>query len=226
MQSKLPYLLPVTILVAGLIIAISVYTIRTNNDSVIMIRDLAKLAPLTADDHILGNPAATITIITYTDIDCTYCKSFRETMEQIVAEYGADGRVAWVARHFPNSVEHPYAAQHAEAAECVYEQDPAAFFPFITMLNQIAPADQQFHPDGYPVVLERLSLSTSDFNTCIQSDRMMDRVTRDVENGLSIGVDATPYSVLLVEGKAPVPIAGALPYKDMKAVIETTLSPL
>lgn len=224
MDKKLPYFLPVTIVVAGAIIATALYMVRMGDEDIAIVRNLAELAPLSASDHVLGSPSATVVIITYTDIDCEHCKTLRETMEQIVTEYGPTGDVAWVFRHFPNIASRPYTALHAEASECVHEQSPdGAFFQFINAMNQIAPKGSQFNPEGYEQVVKNLGLSVEAFRSCVQSDRMTGRVEKDFENALRIGADATPYSVLLVKNHEPVPISGALSYDDMKAVIEESL---
>jgi|CXWL01.1.fsa_nt_gi protein-disulfide isomerase len=225
MDNKLPYFLPVTIVIAGAIIAVALYTVRVGDEDIAIVRNLADLAPLSTEDHVLGSPTASVTLITYSDIDCEHCKDLRETMEQIVTEYGPTGEVAWVFRHFPNVVSHPYAALHAEASECVNEQSPELFFQFISTLNQTAPSGSQFNPDGYELVVENLGLSVSTFRSCVESDRMTKRVEKDFENALRIGANATPYSVLLVSGKKPISISGALPYEDMKKVIEESLRP-
>lgn len=223
MQPKLPYLLPVSIVLAGAIVALATYVVRTSNPTTPTMGDIAKLIPVSTSDHTMGNPTARIVLVTYTDIDCEYCKTLHETMEQIMSEYGPQGEVAWVYRHFPNVALHPYAAQHAEAAECVGSQRPSLFFQFINALNQVAPGGTQFDPQGYELIVENLGLSVDDFRACIESDRMMERITRDVENALLVGVDASPYSLLLVEDKKPVPISGALSYESMKAVIDESL---
>lgn len=77
------------------------------------------LRPVSADDHILGNPSAKIVIVEYSDLDCPFCKSFHNTMHQIIKE---DGDVAWVYRHYPIPQLHPNAPKKAEETECAYDQ--------------------------------------------------------------------------------------------------------
>lgn len=224
MDTRHPYLLPVSILIGGIIIAVAVYMVRTGSTPPLPVGDISKLAPVTVDDHIVGTPEATLVIVEYSDIDCEYCKNFYSALSQLMSEYGAGGEVAWVYRHFPNVSLHGSSALHAEAAECVAEQGGGeAFFRFIDALNQEAPGGSQFDSRGYPSVVTGLGLSVPDFNDCMESDRMVAKVTRDFENAFEIGADGAPYSVLIMEGKEPVPISGALPYDALKEVIETSL---
>lgn len=224
MDTRHPYLLPASILIGGIIIAVAVFMVRTGGTPPLMAGDISKLAPISLEDHMAGNPEATLVIVEYSDIDCEYCKRFHTALSQIVSEYGPTGEVAWVYRHFPNVSLHGSSALHAEAAECVAEQGGSDdFFRFIDALNQEAPGGSQFDSRGYENVVEGLDLSVSSFTECMASDRMVDKVTRDFENAFAIGADGAPYSVILIEGKEPVPISGALPYDALKEVIETSL---
>ena len=77
------------------------------------------LRSVSPDDHILGNPNAKIVIVEYSDLDCPFCKSFHNTMHQIIKE---DGDVAWIYRHYPIPQLHPNAPKKAEETECAFDQ--------------------------------------------------------------------------------------------------------
>ena len=96
---------PVAIVIAGALIAGAVYW-SARGDSVAVAPQpqaaqentggLEKLAPVTNDDHIRGNPNAPVKIVEYSDMECPFCKRFHTTMQQVMDEYGKDGKVAWV----------------------------------------------------------------------------------------------------------------------------------
>lgn len=220
---KNPYLVPIAILAGGIILAIAIFTTRSGGAPATTV-DLGKLNPVTAEDHMVGNPAAKVIVVEYSDIDCQYCKSFQSTLAQVMSDYAATGEVAWVYRHFPVVSLHQYAAMHAEAAECAALQGGNdAFFRFIDLLHQQAPGGTQFDPVNYPSVVTTLGLSTSEFEACMDADTTVPRVTRDFENAMALGAKGTPFSVILIEGQEPVPVTGALPYENMKQVIEEAL---
>ncbi|MFH1253482.1 MAG: thioredoxin domain-containing protein [Candidatus Uhrbacteria bacterium] len=77
------------------------------------------LAPVAANDFVLGDTNSSITIITYSDFQCPYCSRFDATMQQVMKEYSS--KVKWVYRNFPLSF-HDQAQNAAEAAECAGEQ--------------------------------------------------------------------------------------------------------
>lgn len=70
--------------------------------------DLEKMTPISSSDHIRGNPDAPVKIVEYSDTECPFCKRFQTTMQQVMNEYGKDGKVAWVYRHYPIDQLHSY----------------------------------------------------------------------------------------------------------------------
>ncbi|MFA5773410.1 MAG: thioredoxin domain-containing protein [Candidatus Paceibacterota bacterium] len=83
-----------------------------------------------ANDHIIGSPDAPIVIVEYSDYECSYCKSFHITMNQVVAE--SDGNVIWVYRHWPI---HQNSMAKLVAAECVAQiKGNDAFWKYTDLL--------------------------------------------------------------------------------------------
>lgn len=223
MHQKDSLLLPVAILIAGIVLAVAIYIVRSA-EPVTPLEFVGSIRPVSTDDHVIGNPDAPVVIVLYSDIDCAYCKDFQATLTQLMSDYAEGGHVALVYRHFPVINIHQYAAEHAEAAECVAELGGgSSFFRFIDILQQTAPGNNEFHPDGYPSVVESLGLSPTAFDECQKSNRFVERVTLDFENAVDAGGEAAPYSVILVQGSASIPITGALPYETMKKVIDQAL---
>ncbi|MCI0597613.1 DsbA family protein [Candidatus Parcubacteria bacterium] len=224
MSDRHPYLLAIAILFAGVLLAGAIYFTRSGGVSG-PTGDLSLLRPVRPEDHLVGNPEAPVVIVEYSDIDCAYCKNFQQVLTQLMTEYAADGRVAWAYRHFPLINIHPYAAEHAEAAECVAEVGgEELFFPFIDAMQQLAPASAQFNPSGYSDIVSGLGVSVEAFTACRESDRNVERVTLDFENAVAAGGTGTPFTVILIQGAEPIPITGALPYDDMKEVITRALT--
>lgn len=123
--------LPSAIIIAGAIIAISIIYVKKPVANTVPTNDIEQvsnkinLEPVTAKDHILGNPNAPIKIVEYSDPSCPYCKTFNSTMNQIMEKYGPSGKVAWVYRSIPldtpdanGNVLHPNARNESQAIEC------------------------------------------------------------------------------------------------------------
>jgi len=124
------FAVPLAIIIAGGLIAGAVYYASVKSPKNLPAAQVAAttdqavgtMRPVTSDDHILGNPNAQVVIVEYSDPECPFCKAFHPTLQQIMAQYGASGQVAWVYRHFPIAELHPKAPKEAEAFECAWAQ--------------------------------------------------------------------------------------------------------
>jgi protein-disulfide isomerase len=129
-----------------------------------------------------------------------------------------------VYRHLPVTDQHPNAALHAEAAECVAAQGgTAAFFRFIDAVNAAAPGTAQFDPSGYPAVVEGLGLNTDTFASCMQNHTYQKRVSDDAANILAAGASGAPFTVVYISGQPPFSIVGAFSTTQMKQIVDEAL---
>lgn len=95
--------------------------------------------PISASDHILGNPNARIIILEYSDLECPFCKVFHATMHRVIKE-NAD--IAWVYRHYPIAQLHSKAFREAEATECAWEQGGnETFWKYTDKLFEVTPSN-------------------------------------------------------------------------------------
>lgn len=219
---KSSYTIPTAIVLGGILVASAVYFSMPKNPSQ-GDGNPALVRPVGAADHILGNPAAPVTIITYTDFNCEYCKAFDETMRHLIASEGTGGEVAWIYRQFPLSEIHPDALRHAEAAECIAQAaGNSAFWDFAKQLFENQPAN----PTEYGTYAETIGVSSDAFASCAASvpKEIDERIQADRQNALLMGARGTPYSLIIVAGKPPVVMAGAYPYGAVKELIDEALA--
>lgn len=219
-----PYTVPLAIVIGGIIVAGAVYFSVAKSPSSSGAGNPSLVRPVSASDHILGNPAAKVTIVEYSDFDCEFCKNFHETLHQIVANEGANGQVAWVLREFPIPELHPNALSHAHAAECVAQTaDNDAFWKFADSLFADQPAD----PSNYGALAKSAGVVGTDaFANCFASastTAIGTRIAADRQNALDIGARGTPFSLILVAGQPPVVMDGAYSYDAVKLLIDRAL---
>lgn len=181
---------------------------------------LENITPVTAEDHIRGNPNAPIMIVEYSDFDCPYCKSFHLTMQKVIEEYGPSGKVAWAYRHLPLPSLHPSAPYIAEASECVAEiGGNEAFWKFTDMVFGERGPNELTDLSKLPAYAADAGADKATYEACVAERRHQSDVEADAANAVSIGARGTPYSVILV-GDQKMVINGSESYDRLKMLID------
>lgn len=223
------YAVPIAIVGAGLLIAGAVvwsgFQGGTSGTGAIGGGEAVNTPAVTGEDFIRGNPDARIVIVEYSDLDCPFCKVFHATMKQLMEEYGKDGQIAWVYRHFPLTSLHPNAERHAIAAECAGKiGGNDAFWKFVDALIAANPGNQQADPSRYGEWAVAAGVDAGAFASCVEKADTAAAVKKEAEDAIAAGGTGTPYNVFLIKGASePVAIPGALPYDNMKGLIEQVL---
>lgn len=224
-------IIPLSIIIAGGLVAGAIYMTRGGNavnpgQKKVANDQAITIKPVSNEDHIVGNPDAKIVVVEYSDTECPFCKNFHNTMNQIMADYGKTGNVAWVYRHFPLDSIHPKARKEAEATECAADiGGKDMFWSYINKIFEITPSNNKLDLAQLPVIAKELGLDEKKFNDCLNSGKFADKVNAQYQSGLDAGVEGTPYSAIVVKGtKTVVPINGAQPYSTVKQVIDSLLS--
>ena len=223
------FAIPLAIIVAAGLIAAAIFlggkndtadvaNTDTTNDTELAVR------PVDGSDHIRGNPNAAILLVEYSDYDCPFCKQFHETMNRIMAEYGTDGRVAWVYRHFPLQQLHPNAPKIAEAAECVTELGGNdAFWQFSDLVFEERGTNELTDISLLGEFAEASGVDAGQFDLCLNSGKYTEAVAEDVEEALAAGGRGTPHTIVMVGDQQGV-INGAQPYENVKGIVEQLLT--
>src|SRR3989344_431940 len=177
MESIQKFAVPLSILIAGAMIAISLYVVNSSGAASNPTPSVAEeIRGIVESDHGRGNQNADIVIVEFSDTECPFCKQFHETMKRVMEEYGSDGKVAWVYRHFPIPSLHPKAQKEAEALECAAEQGGnEVFWKYTDKVYETTqsnnsldigvynePKDAPLGPDGKPYYTQKTPRSTTD----------------------------------------------------------------
>lgn len=225
--------IPVAIIVAAIIIGGTVILtkkgndIRENNDTTKKENNSGKsIKPISGADHILGNPDAQIKLVEFSDTECPFCKKFHETMNQIIEEYGKDGKVAWAYRHFPLDSLHSKARKEAEATECAAELGGnTKFWEYINNLYSITPSNNNLDIKELPNIAESAGLDRTQFEECLSSGRTASKVDEDYKDAVSNGGSGTPFTIIIDKDGNQIPFSGAYPYFEADTRFFDSLSP-
>ena len=206
MENKSNYAVPIAIVLAGIIIAGAMYF----NDGRPRVEPIPKvdnktetslddLTPVSATDHLRGNPNAPIIFVEYSDTECPYCKRFQVTMQTIMNSYGKDGKISWVYRHFPLDNIHPKTRKEAEATECAGELGgDVSFWSYLDLIYKETPANNGLDLAKLPEFAKSVGLDVTAFNQCLTSGKYATRVQADLQGGIKIGIQGTPFGVMVL----------------------------
>lgn len=195
--------------------------IRDSGDSVTVSVD---------DDPVLGDPAAPVTVIEFSDYECPFCKrAFEELLPELKKAYIDTGKVRLVYRDLPLPFIHPNAQKKAEAAECAGEQggDDMYFKFHDQIFTQTQENGRGLSLTQLPVIAASLGLDTNQFKQCLDSGKFSGEVEKDMADAAAVGIGGTPSYVV---GKSSADgtingtiIRGAQPFKVFQALIDEEL---
>lgn len=221
---------PIAIVISGTLIAGALYYSNLKNPTTTGKTDTetetinTEIRTVTSSDHILGNPNADLIIVEYSDTECPYCKVFHSTLKRVMSEYGKDGKVAWVYRHFPIDQLHSKARKEAEATECAFEQGGnEKFWEYINTLYDTTNSNNSLDPSELPKIAKSVGLNVDAFNTCLSSGKYADKVESDYQDAIASGGVGTPNSIILSKDGTKTVIKGAQPYGNVKNIIDALL---
>lgn len=172
-----------------------------------------------SQEHVRGNRDAEVFLVEYSDLECPFCASFHGTAQQVVEEY--DGQVGWLYRHFPLESIHPNARTAALGAECVASLGGNdAFWNFADEVFN----NQQTAFTRLPEIAAETGVDRGAYETCVSSTSFAEAVDDDYQTGLDTGVTGTPGNYLVNRDGEVWTIYGAVPYADLKAVVDEALN--
>lgn len=154
---------------------------------------------------------AKVTIVEFGDFECSACRDLMPALETVLKTYPKDIRLVW--KDLPNDSAHEEAIPAAVAAHCADRQ--GAFWQFHDILFQ---RQGYLSEDQYTKIANELKLDTERFNSCIQDEDTFPIVQKDKEEGLALGLVATP-TIFVNKEK----LIGAVDVQELLQIIEQQL---
>ncbi len=148
---------------------------------------------------ILGDPAAPITLVEFTDFSCAHCAAYRQTIHEFVTRYVRTGKARYELRILAglDPAGSPVAAR---TALCAGEQ--SAFWEMVDELFQLqvlygrtAFTTEHINDTANQV----LNLNTSDLTSCMNTSRYQEGIQHSIDLAASLGVNSLP-AILIRKG--------------------------
>lgn len=158
-----------------------------------------------------GGKDAPVTVVEFSDFQCPFCRAAESSIKAIKEKYGDKIRLVYL--DFPLGM-HPHAMDAARAGRCAGEQGKFWQFHDAMFANQakLAPADLKAQA-------KQLGLDTKAFDTCFDGNKYDVPIHKDMSQGESLGVTATP--TFFINGRE---VVGAQPPEKFEEVIDEELA--
>lgn len=161
---------------------------------------------------VLGNKAAKVQIVEFSDFQCPFCARGADIVHQIQKKYG--NKVAIAFKQFPLPM-HKDARPAAEASLCVNEQGVDKFWKYHDLLFK---AQDKLDPASLEEMAKKAGADPAKFKACFEGKKFAQAVQDDMSYGEKVGVRSTP--TFFVNGQI---VNGAVPLEQFSEVIDEEL---
>lgn len=138
------------------------------------------------DDPSKGSATAPVTVVMFSDFQCSVCAATHPVLQKVLAEYSPE-QVRFVVRDFPLEQIHENAFLAATAANAAHKQ--GKFFEFTEVLyrNQNA-----LDKESLKKYATDLGLNLAQFELDLQSATNAAEIRKDMADGETYGINGTP----------------------------------
>src|SRR3989344_1201874 len=170
---------------------------------------------INASDWTKGNKESKTVLIEYSDFQCPACAAYHPIVRQVMDNFS--DKVVFVYRHFPLS-QHKNAELAAITAEAAGQQGKFWEMHDDIFNNQKEWSENSNAKELFIKYAGNIGLNVEQFKLDIEIKELKDKVKRDLNSGISAGVNSTPTFFLNAKKVSPTS------YEDFKNIIEQSIS--
>ena len=173
----------------------------------------------------MGNANAPITIVGFSDFECSYCRRFhKEIFPQLKTQYINTGLVRFIHKDLPLPF-HRHAFSSATATRCAGEQSR-----YWDLYNALFDQQNCLSCKGVLAIAAEEKFDTTALQACMERQTTITVVNSNRSEALLHNINATPTFVIgpsrsdgKLDGRL---IEGVLPWSSFRSTIEETLQNL
>ncbi|MCL5784910.1 MAG: DsbA family protein [Patescibacteria group bacterium] len=169
-----------------------------------------------ADSYKISSDSAKVTVVEFSDFQCPACKAAEPVVKQVLDN--EKGKINFVYRYF-SLPQHKNGLKAAMAAEAAGEQGKFWEMHDLLFNKQDEWAESDNPEDLFAGYTKDLNLDVNKFKQDYESNKYADKIKKDQQDGLTLGVDATPTFFINDEKMSGVPT-----YTDFTAKIDAQLN--
>ena len=178
---------------------------------------------LLAGEPAMGSNDAPLTIVEFSDFECSYCRRFHEqVLPSLQRDYIDTGLVRFIHKDLPLPFHHQ-AKPAAAAARCAAEQNR-----YWDLYGALFDQQTCLECKGVVGIAEDINLNASDLQACMQHDRTQALINANLSEAALHNIRATPTFIIgpsrRDEKHHGNVVEGALPWPQFKALIDQQLS--
>jgi protein-disulfide isomerase len=159
-----------------------------------------------------GSKTPKVTIIVFSDFECTACQTLNTSMEVVLRTYPNEVKHVW--KNLPNESAHPLATPAAIAAHCANEQEM-----FWEYHDELFDRQAYLSETEFLTIANELQLNIEQWASCYDDRETLGIVQKDYEEGVGLGIVATP--TIFMAGEQYV---GAISASELQTYVEQTLN--
>ncbi|MCR5265172.1 MAG: DsbA family protein [Cyanobacteria bacterium RUI128] len=170
--------------------------------------------PYKISGNILGNPEGKLKVDLYSDFVCPVCYSYNIMLHKLVRECKD---VIIIHHHFPLDTEcNPYLETQMHKGACrmarysIAAENQGKYWDMATALYENQPKNDK----EALALAEKLGLDTVKFKKDIYLPQTRDKIRKDIDDAISLGLDGTPN--IIINGNR---YFGAKAYYELKDII-------
>lgn len=224
-QKQNPYLIPGAIVIAGIIVAGTVFLTQKQSSPQPVTPGSSQISEeelVLGDVNIeldgwasMGSDSAPVVMVEYADFACPFCTRFwQETLPLIKRDYIDTGKI----RLFYKDFIVVGGDRAAEAAHCAQEQGKYWEYHDLLFSRHAQDRAQWSNSSVHRDYAEQLGLDANALVECFESGRYQEKVVRSTQEAAQNGGQGTPYFLI-----NNFPLFGAQPYSSFQQVIEALL---
>lgn len=161
-----------------------------------------------------GAKSPRLTIIEFSDFSCSHCQTTQVALDAVLKAFPTDVRIVW--KDLPNPSAYPESIPSTIAAHCADRQGK-----FWEYHDALFARQSYLSQEVYGQIADELKLNKNRFDSCIASQDTMPIIQKDREEGLALGIIATP--TLYVGSQK---IVGAVTAEELVQIVQTELQTL
>ena len=173
-------------------------------------------------EPVLGNPSAPLTIVEFSDFECSYCRHFhKQVMPLLKRDYIDTGLVRFVHKDLPLPF-HPHALPAAAAARCAGEQNR-----YWELYSSLFDQQNCLGCKGVLAIAAEAEINISRLQACMKKESTLALINANRSEASLHNISATPTFIIgptrsdgSLDGQI---LEGALPWVTFQSTIDTAL---